>query len=96
MFVNQSIPMARICSENCYNILFDNNTVHDNGHAGLMFSLDTNNSTAKKNYAYNEKVGISVFSSSNNRVYDNLMRSTHTGIQVTGSSLAIGFITIRY
>jgi poly(beta-D-mannuronate) C5 epimerase len=76
-----------ICSENCYNILFDNNTVHDNGHAGLMFSLDTNNSTAKKNYAYNEKVGISVFSSSNNRVYDNLMRSTHTGIQVTGSSL---------
>jgi poly(beta-D-mannuronate) C5 epimerase len=76
-----------ICSENCYNLIFDNNTVHDNGLAGLMFSLQVNNSTAKKNYAYNEKVGISVFSSSNNKVYDNLLKSNDKGIFIAGTSL---------
>jgi parallel beta-helix repeat protein len=76
-----------ICSESCYNIVFDNNTVHNNGVAGLMFSLDTNNSIAKKNYAYNEKVGFSVYSSSNDKVYSNLVKSSHTGIFIAGTSL---------
>jgi parallel beta-helix repeat protein len=76
-----------ICSESCYNIVFDNNTVHNNGVAGLMFSLDTNNSIAKKNYAYNEKVGFSVYSSSNDKVYNNLVKSSHTGIFIAGTSL---------
>ncbi|MDQ6723125.1 MAG: right-handed parallel beta-helix repeat-containing protein, partial [Thermoproteota archaeon] len=75
-----------ICSDNCYNILFDNNTVHDNLLTGLMFSLQTNNSTAKKNYAYNEKVGISIFSSSNDNVYDNLLKSNKNGIFIGGNS----------
>jgi parallel beta-helix repeat protein len=76
-----------ICSENCHNVLFDNNIVHNNGEAGLMFSLDTNNSTARNNYAYNEKVGIFVFSSSNDKVYNNLLKSTHIGIEIAGKSL---------
>jgi mannuronan 5-epimerase len=76
-----------ICSESCYNIVFDNNIVHNNGVAGLMFSLDTNNSIAKKNYAYNEKVGFSIYSSSNNKVHSNLVKSSHTGIFIAGTSL---------
>lgn len=76
-----------ICSENCYNILFSNNVVHDNGIAGLMFSLDTNNSVAKKNYAYNEKIGISIYQSSNDKIYNNLVKSSSTGIYVAGRSL---------
>lgn len=75
-----------ICSEDCYNILFSNNTVHDNKKAGLMFSLNTNNSVAKENHAYNEKVGISVFQSSNDKVYNNLIKSSYTGIFVAGRS----------
>ena len=75
-----------ICSENCYRILFDNNTVHNNGVAGLMFSLQTNNSIAKNNYAYNEKAGISVFSSSNNEVYNNTLKLDGTGIFIGGNS----------
>ena len=67
-----------ICSQNCYNILFDNNIVHNNGEAGLMFSLNTTDSIARKNYAYNEKVGISIYNSSNNKVYNNLFKSSHT------------------
>jgi poly(beta-D-mannuronate) C5 epimerase len=76
-----------ICSENCYNILFDNNIVHNNGVAGLMFSRDSNNSTAKNNYAYNEKIGISIFSSSNDKVYNNLVRSTIRAVIIGGTSL---------
>ncbi|HEY6885860.1 MAG TPA: right-handed parallel beta-helix repeat-containing protein, partial [Nitrososphaeraceae archaeon] len=75
-----------ICSENCYNILFNSNTVHNNGLAGLMFSRDTNNSTAEKNYAYNEKIGISIFSSSNDKVHNNLLKSTIRAIYIGGSS----------
>ena len=76
-----------ICSQDCYNILFSNNVVHDNGIAGLMFSLNTNNSVAKKNYAYNEKIGISIYQSSNDKIYNNLVKSSKTGIYVAGSSL---------
>jgi poly(beta-D-mannuronate) C5 epimerase len=76
-----------ICSKDCYNILFSNNVVHDNGVAGLMFSLDTNNSVAKKNYAYNEKIGISIFQSSNDKIYNNLVKSSNTGIYLAGSSV---------
>jgi mannuronan 5-epimerase len=69
-----------ICSEDCYNILFDSNIAHNNGNAGLMFSLNTNNSTARKNYVYNEKVGISIYGSSNDKVYNNIFKSSHTAI----------------
>jgi len=75
-----------ICSENCSNILFDNNIVHDNGNAGIIFSDNTNNSLIKKNYAYNEKVGISIFSSSNNKVFENLLKSSGRGIFIGGNS----------
>ena len=51
-----------------------------------MFSLNTNNSIAKENYAYNEKVGISVFQSSNDKVYNNLIKSSDRGIFVAGRS----------
>lgn len=76
-----------ICSENCYSLIFNNNIVHDNGLAGLMFSLQVNNSVAKKNFVYNEKIGISIFSSSNNKVYDNLLKSNDKGVFIAGTSL---------
>ena len=78
--------MGIICAENCYNILFDRNVVHDNGIAGLMFSRNTTNSTAINNYAYNEKVGISIYSSSNNTAYDNLLKSSDKGIFIGENS----------
>ena len=84
VYNNQKIGI--ICSEDCYNILFSNNVVHNNGVAGLMFSLNTNNSIAKDNYANHEKVGISIYQSSNDKVYNNLVNSSNTGIYAAGSS----------
>jgi len=74
------------CSVSCYNILFENNTVHNNGKTGLEFSLQTNNSTARNNYAYSEKEGISIYSSSNDKVYDNMLNSNNKGIAIGGNS----------
>jgi parallel beta-helix repeat protein len=76
-----------ICAENCYNILFDNNIVHNNGVAGLMFADNTTNSTAKKNYAYNESTGFSIYGSSNDKVYNNIVKSSDKGIRIGGTSL---------
>jgi mannuronan 5-epimerase len=76
-----------ICSQDCYNILFSNNVVHDNRLAGLMFSIDTNNSIAKNNYAYHEKIGISIYQSSNDRVYNNIVKSSNIGIYTAGSCM---------
>jgi poly(beta-D-mannuronate) C5 epimerase len=75
-----------LCSDRCHNVLLDNNTVHDNGDTGLMFSSGTYNSTAKKNYAYNEKTGISIISSLNNKLYDNLFKSSDRGIFIGENS----------
>jgi parallel beta-helix repeat protein len=75
-----------LCSDRCHNVLFDNNTVHDNGEAGFMFSSGTYNSTAKKNYAYNEKTGISIISSLNDKIYDNLFKSSDRGIFIGENS----------
>ena len=78
--VYDNYKIGIICSEHCYNILFSNNVVHNNRVAGLMFSLDTNNSIARNNYAYHEKIGISIYQSSNDKVYNNLVKSSDVGI----------------
>jgi parallel beta-helix repeat protein len=75
-----------LCSDRCHNVLFDNNTVHNNGETGFMFSSGTYNSTAKKNYAYNEKTGISIISSLNDKIYDNLLKSNDRGIFIGENS----------
>ncbi len=93
---NSEIGM--LCSDRCHNALFDSNKDHDNGKAGLMFSSDTYNSTAKKNYVYNEKTGISIISSLNNNIYDNLFIFSDIGIFIgkTSTGSKIYNNTIRY
>ena len=75
-----------ICALNCYNILFANNTVHDNGITGLMFAENTTNSTAFGNRAFNEEVGMSIFASSNNTLFENQLSSNKIGIFLGGNA----------
>jgi len=81
---NSDIGM--LCSDRCHNILFDNNTVFNNGNSGFELSSNTYNSTVKKNFAFNEKVGISIISSSNNKINDNIFKSNERGIFIGGNS----------
>jgi parallel beta-helix repeat protein len=75
-----------IISNNCCNVVVDNNTLHNNGQAGLMYSVNANKSIAKNNSIFYEKVGISLFSSSNNNLYDNKIISSDKGIAIAGNS----------
>ena len=43
-----------ICSLNCYNILIENNKVHNNAGDGIDFSRNMYNSIARDNIVYNE------------------------------------------
>ena len=75
-----------IISNNCCNVVVDNNTLHNNVQAGLMYSINANKSVAKNNHVFYEKIGISVFSSSNDNLYDNKIISSDKGIAIGGNS----------
>ena len=76
-----------ICSLNCYNILIENNKVHDNAGDGIDFSRNMYNSIARNNIVYNEPIGISVSQSHNNQISNNTVSKSGNGIQVgSGSS----------
>src|SRR2546427_13072862 len=65
-----------ICSLNCYNILIENNKVHDNAE-----------SIARNNIIYNEPTGIFVSQSHNNQIFNNTISKSGIGIEVgSGSS----------
>ena len=74
------------CSQNCYNILFYKNILHDNGDTGLTLSENASNSIARKNFAYNENEGISIFSSSNDKIFENVINKSDKGISIGGNS----------
>jgi parallel beta-helix repeat protein len=83
-FNNSKIGIA--CPQNCYNIFIYNNTVHNNKNVGILLSENTSNSTVSKNLAYDEKVGISIYSSSNNKIFENVINKSDRGIFVGGNS----------
>ncbi|PWU79751.1 MAG: hypothetical protein DLM72_15755 [Candidatus Nitrosopolaris wilkensis] len=78
-----------ICSLNCYNILIENNKVHDNAGDGIDFSRNMYNSIARNNIIYNEPAGIFVSRSHSNHIYNNTVSTSGNGIHVnsdTGNS----------
>jgi len=83
-FNNSKIGIA--CPQNCYNIFIYNNIVYNNRDVGILLSENTSNSTVSKNVVFNEKVGISVFSSQNNKVFENLLKQNDKGIFIGGNS----------
>jgi parallel beta-helix repeat protein len=83
VYNNQGI--AVICSYQCYDIIFEENEVHDNAEAGLMFSRATHDSTIRNNFVYNQfgsATAISISESQNNEVYGNNISNSTYGISV--------------
>ena len=78
--------LGLICSQDCYNILFEGNQIHDNKKVGLMFSKNNVNSIARYNNISNSGTGISVSESHDNRVYDNTISNSLNGIKVRAGS----------
>jgi poly(beta-D-mannuronate) C5 epimerase len=75
-----------ICSLDCYNILIENNRVHDNGGDGIDFSRNMYNSIARNNIVYNEPSGVFVSQSHNNQIYNNTISKSGDGINVNSGS----------
>jgi nitrous oxidase accessory protein NosD len=77
-----------ICSANCDKIVFEGNTVHDNGDTALFFSRATTNSKMMGNTVYHqaEGIAISVSESRNNEIFNNHVSDAVYGISVHNPS----------
>jgi poly(beta-D-mannuronate) C5 epimerase len=75
-----------ICSLQCSNMVFENNRIENNNEAGIMFSRDTVNSTARYNNITLSDTGISVSDSHSNRIYHNALLSNDYGVAIKNNS----------
>jgi mannuronan 5-epimerase len=88
--VHDNGKMGIICSQRCRNITIENNEVYDNVGSGISLSIDMQNSTVRNNYIYNQnddgEPGISISESSNNKIYENAISFSDTGIKIINNS----------
>jgi parallel beta-helix repeat protein len=75
-----SNPVGLVCSLDCYDILFEGNTIYNNTGAGIFFSRNTYDSIARNNTIYDQPIGIAFSESPNNQVYGNNIYSVGRGI----------------
>src|SRR5215203_1658574 len=74
-------PIGAICSDRCYDILFEGNLVEDTTDIGIFFSRNMTDSIARNNHVINARVGILVLESPNNQIYNNTIEgATEQGI----------------
>src|SRR5829696_4694388 len=76
-------PIGAICSDRCYDILFEGNLVEDTTDIGIFFSRNMTDSIARNNHVINARVGILVSESPNNQIYNNTIEeATSQGIRL--------------
>ena len=75
-----------ICSLDCYNIIIENNTVYNNTKMGIMFSRNMYDSVARNNIVSHEEQGIVISESHNNRIYNNDVSDSGSGIDLDKES----------
>lgn len=75
-----------ICSLNCSNMIFENNTLDKNNLAGLMLSRNTVNSTVRYNNISFSGTGMSVSESHSNSVYGNIIVNSVEGLTIKSNS----------
>lgn len=73
-------PIGLVCSLDCYDIVFERNTIYNNSGAGIFFSRNTYDSIARNNIIYDQPIGIAFSESPNNEVYGNNIMSVGRGI----------------
>ncbi|MDQ3854397.1 MAG: right-handed parallel beta-helix repeat-containing protein, partial [Thermoproteota archaeon] len=75
-------PIGVICSDRCSNILIEGNLIEDSTNAGIFFSRNMTDSTARHNHVVNARNGILVSESPNNQIYNNTIEgATSNGIR---------------
>jgi mannuronan 5-epimerase len=80
--VHDNGSIGIICSLNCYNITIENNKVYNNTKMGVMFSRNMLDSVARNNIVSNEDRGIVISESQNNRIHNNTISDSGSGIDI--------------
>ncbi|HEU4606068.1 MAG TPA: right-handed parallel beta-helix repeat-containing protein [Nitrososphaera sp.] len=76
-------PVGLVCSLDCYDIIFEGNTIYNNSGPGIFFSRNTHDSVARYNTIYDQPVGIAFSESRDNEAYGNSITSTGRGVFFT-------------
>ena len=81
--------LGPICSDRCYNILIEGNTIQDIDRVGIFFSRNMTDSIARNNHLINVQTGILLSESPNNQVYDNIIEGARgEGIRLLNPDIA--------
>jgi parallel beta-helix repeat protein len=74
-----------IFSRGCTNNIIRNNEVYGNHDHGIMLDRGTNNNLIENNTVYDNFDGIAIFQSSNNTIYNNILRNNQRGIRINAT-----------
>lgn len=85
--VHDNGSIGIICSLDCYNIVIEDNRVYNNTKMGIMFSRNMFDSIARDNVISDEDNGIVISESSNNKVYNNIVSDSGSGIDIDEDSI---------
>jgi parallel beta-helix repeat protein len=84
--VHDNGAIGIICSVDCHNVTMENNKVYNNTNMGIMFSRNMSDSVARYNIVSNEEQGIVISESHNNRIYNNTVSDSGSGIDLDEDS----------
>ena len=76
-------PIGPICSDRCWDILIEGNTIQDTTGVAIFFSRNMTDSIARNNHVINAGSGILLSESPNNQIYNNVIEgATGEGIRL--------------
>lgn len=84
--VHDNGAIGIICSVDCYNVTIENNKVYNNTNMGIMLSRNMSDSVVRYNIVSNEEQGIVISESHNNRIYNNTVSDSGSGIDLDEDS----------
>lgn len=84
--VHDNGAIGIICSVDCYNVTIENNKVYNNTNMGIMLSRNMSDSIVRYNIVSNEEQGIVISESHNNRIYNNTVSDSGSGIDLDEDS----------
>src|SRR5215510_7406899 len=81
-------PIGPICSERCWDITIEGNTIQDTDDVAIFFSRNMTDSIARNNHVINARTGVLLSESPNNQVYDNIIEgATGEGIRLLNPAI---------
>jgi parallel beta-helix repeat protein len=82
-------PIGPICSDRCWDITVEGNTIQDTDDVAIFFSRNMTDSVARNNHVINAQTGVLLSESPNNQVYDNIIEgATGEGIRLLNPTIA--------